>query len=88
MRQLVILSSFDRDWKRLSTNVQEKVRPHLFALQKIPFPFRGLDIAKLSGTKPALFRLRVGDYRVIFSFSVTTVTLFAIGHRKDIYRGF
>ncbi len=34
------------------------------------------------------FRLRVGDYRVVYTFrrNVVTISITAIGHRKDIYR--
>jgi len=33
------------------------------------------------------FRLRTGDYRVIYSFDVerNELFLFAVGHRKDVY---
>ena len=87
MKQLIVQSSFDRDWKRLTPDIQEKVRTHLFALQTLTFTFRGLQIAKLSGMKQKLFRLRVGEYRIIFAFDASSVILFAIGHRKDVYRG-
>ena len=30
-------------------------------------------------------RLRVGDYRVIYSITVDTVTIHEVGHRRDIY---
>lgn len=34
------------------------------------------------------FRLRVGDYRVIYEFDLTTNELFLItlGHRREVYR--
>jgi mRNA interferase RelE/StbE len=34
------------------------------------------------------FRLRVGDYRIIYAFNVqeNTVHLLALGHRREIYR--
>jgi len=30
-------------------------------------------------------RLRVGDYRVIYSIHVDTVTIHEVGHRREIY---
>jgi mRNA interferase RelE/StbE len=43
---------------------------------------------KLSGSKEALWRLRVGDYRVIYLVDdgVRLVDVRKVGHRKDIYR--
>ena len=36
------------------------------------------------------FRARVGDYRIIYTFDVdqNKIHLLAIGHRREIYRGF
>ena len=36
------------------------------------------------------FRLRVGDYRVIYTFdaAANVIHLLAIGHRREIYRDF
>ncbi len=31
-------------------------------------------------------RLRIGDYRVIFDETKTTITVLAVGNRRDIYR--
>ncbi|KAM3100271.1 type II toxin-antitoxin system RelE family toxin [Phormidesmis sp. 146-35] len=41
----------------------------------------------LTGDLSSLFKLRVGDYRVLYSFSETTeiITVHQIGHRREIY---
>ena len=46
-----------------------------------------LSIKKIKSTKYNLYRLRVGNYRVIYSIEHNQITVFivAIGHRKDIY---
>ena len=46
-----------------------------------------LDIKKLAGTT-ALYRLRVGNYRVIYQIAQRIITIYivAVGHRKDIYK--
>lgn len=44
---------------------------------------------QLVGSKePLLFRIRVGDYRIIYEVQndVVLVSVIHIGHRKDIYR--
>lgn len=40
----------------------------------------------LAGEFKGLFRLRVGDYRVIYSRTAERVLVLRVGHRKDIYR--
>jgi len=44
---------------------------------------------QLAGSKePPLFRIRVGDYRIIYEVhdDVVLVSVIHVGHRKDIYR--
>lgn len=41
------------------------------------------DIKKLKGSD--YYRLRVGDYRVIFIFEDSIIKIFKVGHRKHIY---
>ena len=40
----------------------------------------------LTGEFDGLFRLRVGDYRVIYARIVTGYLVLRIGHRGDVYR--
>ena len=46
----------------------------------IALPFKGA----LSGT----YKLRIGDWRVIYSFDVNkhVITVHLVGHRRDIYK--
>ncbi len=48
---------------------------------------RGLggDVKKLRGSANE-YRLRVGNYRVLFELEGTTIMIYAVGDRKDIYR--
>ena len=43
------------------------------------------NVKKLKGARNE-YRLRVGDYRVLFALEGRTVTIYAVGNRKDIYR--
>ena len=43
------------------------------------------DVKKLRGSRNE-YRLRVRDYRVLFDLEGGTVTVYAVGRRKDIYR--
>jgi len=44
----------------------------------------------LRGTERPLYRIRVGEYRVIYSVDdeVITVEVLRIGHRRDVYEQF
>lgn len=41
----------------------------------------------LRRTLKGYWKLRVGDYRVIFEFERSMIVILGIGHRKDIYNG-
>lgn len=41
------------------------------------------EIKRLKGCND--FRLRVGDYRIIFSIEKNTIQILKVGHRKNIY---
>lgn len=43
------------------------------------------QIKKLKADKN-VYRLRVGDYRIIFELERDLVNVYDVGHRKDIYR--
>lgn len=43
------------------------------------------DIKKLSNFTPE-YRLRVGDYRVLFELQEKTVMIYRIAHRREIYQ--
>jgi len=40
----------------------------------------------LHGDKKGCYRLRIGDYRIIYEISGDEIWILKIGHRKDIYR--
>ena len=71
------------------------------ALNRIPTEMRELILAKITGMGSRLesfphyrmtgrseFRLRVGDYRIIYRFDVARneVELITLGNRREIYR--
>ncbi|MBF0337270.1 MAG: type II toxin-antitoxin system RelE/ParE family toxin [Nitrospirae bacterium] len=40
----------------------------------------------LDGKLKGKYRLKVGDYRVIYTIKESTVWIISVGHRRDIYR--
>ncbi len=75
----------DRASKELES-IPKKYRNRLIekieALQQDPFP---VSHKKLRG-KLNLWRIRQGDYRVVYTVQGETVTVKRVGHRSEIYR--
>jgi mRNA interferase RelE/StbE len=67
--------------RALPESVRQEIGYKLFLLQE------GLsgDVKKLKGSKKQ-YRLRVGDYRVLFELESRAITVYDFGHRKDIYK--
>lgn len=79
-----------KELRRLPEDTQELIGEKLRELSKgLNKPKSKLDIRKMRGKKkdPQLFRLREGDYRVVFEFSDEVIWIARISHRRDSYRG-
>ena len=61
-----------------------KILEAVAELAQNPYPIGG---KKLRGTKHT-YRIRVGDYRVVYSIlsNVLIIDIIKVGHRRDIYR--
>jgi mRNA-degrading endonuclease RelE of RelBE toxin-antitoxin system len=44
------------------------------------------DVLPLHGTIAGYFRLRLGDYRVVFALTDGSIRIFGIRHRREAYR--
>lgn len=70
------------DLRRIPPAAQRRIRLAIETrLTKEPDRFG----VKLQGTLRSYWKLRVGDYRVVFSVAARTVGILAIVHRKDVY---
>ena len=74
----------ERSFLKLPAAVRIRLRPHIEALAAEPRP-RGAK--KLAGSRD-WWRIRVGDYRVIYEIhgEVLLVLVLAVGHRGQVYR--
>lgn len=78
-------SSAVKELKKLSSNVQDRVR---YAIEELKENPRHSGVEKLTtSSKSQEYRIRVGDYRVKFLIHDDILTIFVIkvGHRKNIY---
>jgi len=74
---------FDDDFFRLPLSLQSQVQQKIDAIG-----FRLGTFAHFRMTGSDKYRLRVGDYRVIYRFDLSSreIYLVAIGHRREVYR--
>jgi mRNA interferase RelE/StbE len=72
-----------KDLPKLSGDVKSRIRQSIETkLTKAPEEF-GVPLRR---TLKGYWKLRVGDYRVIYKVSDKIVIVFRIGHRKEIYQ--
>ena len=69
--------------RHLQPSDDDRVRRALRGLREEPRPSGCLKLKDRDG-----WRIRVGDYRVIYEIddSIRTVRVLDIGHRRDVYR--
>ena len=81
--KVVIAKSAEKELTQLPVEAIIRIREKVSSLANNPRPD---GCKKLKGYKD-LYRIRIGDYRVIYSIQddILTVTVVAIGNRKDIY---
>jgi mRNA interferase RelE/StbE len=79
--RILYKSSVSRDLKSLDRNVAERILRDLEDTLKRD-PDNGIP---LSEQFKGLFKMRIGDYRVIYSKAPEGVLILRIGHRRKIY---
>lgn len=79
----VCYQRFDAHFFKLPPQIQSRIERKIdeMGLRLDRFPHHPL-------TDSNRYRLRVGDYRVIYTFDISrnTIHLLAVGHRREIYR--
>jgi mRNA interferase RelE/StbE len=84
MYRVVVERSAEKDLRRLPLDMRFRVADALRSLANDP---RLVGSRKLAGTKHD-WRIRVGDYRVIYEIadSIRVVRVYRVRHRRDAYR--
>ena len=82
--RVVLRPAAARDLRNLPRDVVRRIDPRIASLAVDPLP-RGA--VKLAGEE-SLYRIRVGDYRIIYekNDALRLVTIARIRHRRDVYR--
>ncbi len=78
------MSAAERGFKRLPADVQDRIVAVVSSLADNPRP---AGAVKLTGAD-MLYRVRVGDYRVIYAVEdiFLVVLVVGVGHQREIYR--
>ena len=83
MLKLAIKRSVLKDLRSLPKDVRGRAALSILELATSPSRQGG---EKLKGYE-RLYRIRVGDYRIVYEITGEDVTIVAVSHRKDVYRG-
>ncbi len=79
VKEIAFTSAAVRQWRKLTAATREQIDVKLTA-----FAETGVgDVKALKGV--AGMRLRAGDWRVLLTIKGNTITVHAVGHRREIY---
>ena len=86
--QVLISESARKALYDLEEEVSRRIKKAFPTLGENPFRCRsGADIKKLEGSAdPTFYRLRIGDYRIVYAIEEKTVKITSIFHRGKGYR--
>ena len=81
--RIVFARTAEKELAKLSSEIAQRIGRAIRALEHDPVP---ASAKRLKGREE--FRLRVGDYRVLYLLDHEdhVLTICAIGHRRDVYR--
>jgi mRNA interferase RelE/StbE len=84
--RLVFLDKALGELKKIDRARQKIIKAKLLILARNPAALKN-NIRRLSGPEEALYRLRIGAYRVIFKKDEARLIILVVrvGHRREIY---
>ena len=85
MYKILIKPSALKEISRLPNPIIKRIGKAIDDLAKEPRPD---GVKKLKGQDENVYRIRVGDYRVVYVIDdeIKIINVNRVGHRKDIYR--
>ncbi len=85
--QVFLSEKAQRDLDSLSSKIAKQILADCARLADHPTP-DGKRIKKLRGFKQVLYRLRAGDYRIIFQRSGPRIDIVRVLSKKDFQRAY
>jgi mRNA interferase RelE/StbE len=84
MYRITLTRSAFKELHSLPNEVIKRISEKIDSLAETPRP---QGSKKLKGTSDDLWRIRIGDYRVIYGIddAIKVIDIVKIGHRKDVY---
>lgn len=90
MYSVEFTSRAEKDLGKLSRQVAAKILSKITDLANDPRPDGSKKLTNLyvPNAPDTLYRIRIGDYRVIYSIEddIVTVTIVKVAHRKQVYK--
>ncbi|MGA1821455.1 MAG: type II toxin-antitoxin system RelE family toxin [Thermoplasmatota archaeon] len=87
MFQVLLSRTFQKQFRDLPLEMQNRIRKNLKELEKDPRTSRsGADIRQLKDTDPSKHRLRIGEYRIIYRIEDRSVLVIELFTRSRGYR--
>jgi mRNA interferase RelE/StbE len=83
--QVVLTQHAVEDLKEISKELKEQIHRDLETLQTSPLP-SGIQIKRLKGFRPPVYRLRSGNFRVLYHIRGQVVTVLRVVDRKLLER--
>ena len=86
MYSLRFLAAAEQDLAQLDKTVARRV---IIRIRWLAANIGSVRLHRLTGDLVGLYKLRTGDYRVLFELAreKEMIVIHAIGHRRDIYQG-
>ena len=83
--QVLLTEHAVADLEGVSKEIRQQIQRDLKTLQTSPLP-SGIQIKRLKGFRPPIYRLRSGDFRVLYRIREDKVTVLRVIDRKLLER--
>lgn len=88
MFRILVSRTFQREFQKIPLNSQTRIRKNLTCLEEDPYaPRAHADIKPLKDTHPQKYRLRVGNFRIVYVVEGNEVKILDMLHRRRGYLG-
>jgi len=81
--KIIITENAVKEFNKINNPFRDTIKNKIDILSKQGLDYNG--IKALTGEFKGYYRLRVGDYRIIFNIQDDTIGIVSIHHRKNVY---